>query len=115
MSVVGVLGKSSEIVKTMTSVAQLGEARKVIQSLENEMIVAGLVNESVTQAMDDINPVASEDVDAEMNHVLWEVSNGSLGVRMQAAAVPAEQQAAAAAKQQETQRLMAMALGGGGS
>lgn len=112
LSVVGVLDKSSSIIGTMNQCMREGGANAVLKSLEDEMVRAGVLQEALSEGMEDALPTVDDaQVDSEVDAVLFHLSNGAMG---SSPAVIAERQQAEAARRQENVQKLAAAMAGGG-
>lgn len=93
--VTGALAKAGDIMKTMGALMKAPEVMGSMQKLGAEMSKAGIISEMVDDAMESAMPVEEGEVDAIVEHVLYEVTAGAMGVPPPTA--PARLQAAAAA------------------
>lgn len=93
--VAGCFARSTEVMAGMNRLMRVGEVQAVMQAMSAEMIKAGLIDETVSDAMevlddDDLDEAADE----EVTRVLEEITTGVVG---QMAATPARRVAAGAA------------------
>jgi hypothetical protein len=116
VSIVGVLSKSSDIVKTMMDTMRNGDptGTQAVRLLEDEMLKANFLNEQITEGIDNAMPAVEEgEIEDEVNATLFQLSNGALGTNP-AHIEAAKQQQRAQTAAAGNAALMALAGGGGG-
>ncbi|KAJ4461761.1 putative charged multivesicular body protein 3 [Paratrimastix pyriformis] len=98
MRVAGAISKSTEVMQAMNRLMRLPELGETARQLSQEMMKAGLIEETISDAMESVAPVNEAEADAEVDRALAEVIGGIVD---QAAPVrtplPAQAQAAAEA------------------
>lgn len=101
MKVMGSLSKSTEIMSQMNSLTRCSEVRQVAMTMSREMTKAGLIDDMMTEVMDDAmgSDVEEDELDEEVAKVVEEMMTTKMaGARVGQSKLP---QAAAATQQQE--------------
>ncbi|KIO13009.1 hypothetical protein M404DRAFT_993976 [Pisolithus tinctorius Marx 270] len=105
VKVTGSLQKSTEIMKLSNSLIRLPQISQTMREMSMEMTKAGVMEEMLQDVLDaEEDEEISEEADAEVDKVLFELTNGKLG---QAGTVGAELQAPQdTLEDEETERTM---------
>jgi len=105
------LKKSTEIMKLVNKLVKLPEIQKTMMELQREMMKAGVIEEMLEDAIDNDDEI-EEESEAEVNKVLWEITNGLLGegpsVPEDKVAEPSSSKVAAEGNEEEEPELEAM-------
>ncbi|EAU84830.1 vacuolar sorting protein Vps24 [Coprinopsis cinerea okayama7 len=80
MKVTGTLQKSTEIMKLSNSLVKLPQISQTMREMSMEMTKAGIMEEMLEDTLDmDEDEELEEEADAEVDKVLFELTNGKLG------------------------------------
>ncbi|CAG8474613.1 3966_t:CDS:2 [Paraglomus brasilianum] len=80
LKVSGALQKSTDIMKMVNQLARLPEISQAMQELSMEMTKAGIIDEMIEDTFETLEESDVEDeAEAEVNKILFEVTNGLLG------------------------------------
>ncbi|XP_055344359.1 charged multivesicular body protein 3-like isoform X2 [Paramacrobiotus metropolitanus] len=80
LKVSGSLAKSTEVMQAMQSLVKMPEFNRIMQDMAREMTKAGIIEEMMEDAMDVLDEDDIETAaDAEVEKVLWELTEGKLG------------------------------------
>jgi len=80
--VAGAMEKSSEVMKAMHNLVHIAEISAVMRELSREMMKAGIIEEMVEETMENVGGEEEdleEEVAAEVDKVLFELTAGQLG------------------------------------
>lgn len=81
LRVAGSLQKSTEVMAAMQSLVRLPEIGAVMQEMSKEMMKAGIIEEMMDETFDSMEDTdeMEEAAQAEVDKVLWELTEGKLG------------------------------------
>ncbi|OZJ03115.1 hypothetical protein BZG36_03372 [Bifiguratus adelaidae] len=80
LKIAGTLQKSSEVMKLVNNLVRLPEVSRAMQQLSMELTKAGIMDEMVQDTLESLDDEeVEEEADAEVDKVLYEVTNGMLG------------------------------------
>lgn len=81
LRVAGSLQKSSEVMAAMQNLVRLPEIGAVMQEMSKEMMKAGIIEEMMEETFDSMEDTdeMEEAAQAEVDKVLWELTEGKLG------------------------------------
>lgn len=78
--VVKVMARSGVIMQNMNRLISVPQISEVCRKMQKEMMTAGIIEETIQEAFDDLDePETEEQVEAEVNQVLYEITKGQLG------------------------------------
>ncbi|GAA99411.1 uncharacterized protein L969DRAFT_47941 [Mixia osmundae IAM 14324] len=109
LKITGNLQRSTEIMKLSNSLIRLPELSATMRNMSMEMTKAGIMSEMVDDTMDMIDDEDDElegEADAEVDKVLFEITNGKLGEAGRATA-PLPEVGVSEEEQAEGQRMQA--------
>lgn len=97
LRVAGSLQKSTEVMQAMQSLVKYPELAGIMHGMSKEMMKAGIIEEMLEETMESLDNVEEmeEEAQAEVDKVLWEVTEGKLGE------APLPPEGAAVARQEE--------------
>merc|ERR1712076_263035 len=77
----GALAKSTEVMASMNKLMNVPEMQKTMRDMSKEMEKAGIIEEMMNDAMDDVldEDGLQEAADEEVENVLYEITAGQLG------------------------------------
>jgi charged multivesicular body protein 3 len=95
----GSLQKSTEVMKSMNTLMRVPEIRETMMELSKEMTKAGIMEEMLEDTFESMEEEGlDEAADAEVEKILFEVTNGILGTASETpSALPEAEEGAAAA------------------
>ena len=75
------LEKSTDVMRAMQSLMKVGEVAQVMQEMSREMMRAGIIDEMLEETLEDTlgNEDMEEEANAEVDKVLFEITDGQLG------------------------------------
>ncbi|XP_055380276.1 charged multivesicular body protein 3 [Condylostylus longicornis] len=81
LRVSGSLQKSTEVMQAMQNLIRYPELAGIMQDMSKEMMKAGIIEEMLDETMDSIedSEEMEEQAQAEVDKVLWEITDGKLG------------------------------------
>ncbi|XP_031617968.1 charged multivesicular body protein 3 [Contarinia nasturtii] len=92
LRVAGALSKSTEVMSAMQNLIRVTEIAGVMQEMSKEMMKAGIIEEMLDETMESIEDTEEleEEVQSEVDKVLYEITEGKLGVLEPPPTTPAE-------------------------
>lgn len=95
LRVAGSLEKSTEVMVAMQNLVRLPEVAGVMRDMSKEMMKAGIIEEMLEETMDSIEDTdeLEEEVQSEVDKVLFEITEGKLGVLEPPPTTPAGKEA----------------------
>ncbi|CBY32551.1 unnamed protein product [Oikopleura dioica] len=99
----GAIEKSTQVMQSMSKLVKLPELQKTMTAMSKEMMKMGIIDELMDDAMESLDPEdMEEEVDAQVEKVLHEITKGELGSLPSAGtSVPASQVAQPAAAESD--------------
>lgn len=83
IKVSGALQKSTEVLACMNNAVKITEISSAMQELSREMMKAGIIEEMLEETIDEVTGMDEEEMEeqvaAEVDKVLFEVTKGQLG------------------------------------
>lgn len=81
LRVAGSLQKSTEVMQAMQRMVNIPEIAAVMRDMSKEMMRAGIIEEMLEETMESVEDVEEleEQAQAEVDKVLWELTEGKLG------------------------------------
>ncbi|KAK9501795.1 hypothetical protein O3M35_012463 [Rhynocoris fuscipes] len=80
LRVCGSLQKSTEVMQSMQRLIRVPEVAATMRELSKEMMRAGIIEEMLEETMDSMDPEEmEEEAQEEIDKVLWEITQGTLG------------------------------------
>ena len=82
LKISGHLEKSTEIMKLSNALIKLPELQGTMQKMSQEMMKAGIMSEMMEESLDALDEDAEDldaEADAEVENVLFEITDGKLG------------------------------------
>lgn len=76
------LEKSTDVMRSMQNLVKIQEISGVMQEMSREMMKAGIIDEMLEETLEDVlgdKEEVEEEAQAEVNKVLFEITNGQLG------------------------------------
>ncbi|XP_064599920.1 charged multivesicular body protein 3-like [Liolophura sinensis] len=104
LRIAGALEKSTAVMNSMQQLIKVPEIQATMRDMSKEMMKAGIIEEMLEDTMEGLEPEdLEEEVDAEVEKVLFDLTAGELGKAPAAVAdsLPTEEQGATAAVEDE--------------
>lgn len=81
LRVAGSLQKSTEVMQAMQNLVRYPELAGIMRDMSKEMMKAGIIEEMLEETMDSLEDTEEmeEEAQKEVDHVLWEITDGKLG------------------------------------
>jgi len=80
LKVAGALSSSTEVMKVMQNLVKFPEIQKTMMEMSREMMKAGILEEMLDDTMETLDdPDIEEEVESEVDKVLFELTEGKLG------------------------------------
>merc|ERR1712126_104163 len=85
LKVAGALSSSTEVMKVMQQLVKFPEIQKTMMDMSREMMKAGILEEMLDDTMETLDdPDIEEEVESEVDKVLFELTEGKLGLAPEA-------------------------------
>eukprot|EP00892_Ulva_mutabilis_P008718 jgi/Ulvmu1/6218/UM028_0074.1 len=107
----GTINKSTEVMKIVTDMVQVGSMQAGMREMAKEMMKAGLIEEIVNDVMEDVSDAQEEEVDEEVAKVLQEVAGDVIETLPDAGKTKVEPEKTEEEKAQEFELLQQLAAG----
>jgi len=110
LKITGALQKSTEIMRLSSSLVKLPQLNATMRNMSFEMMKAGIISEMVEETLEGIDEdeCLEEEADAEVEKVLFEITDGKLGqVGRVSTALPTTEQPVREDEEEEHERMQA--------